>query len=292
MAAWVDPRSPSGLRTLLAEWGLVPRKHWGQHFLVDRNVLDKMARLAEGPPGECLEIGAGPGGLTATLLEHGWRVTALEVDPRLAEVLGRLAALHPGRLKVVASDVLAVSWRDFFAEDKEPVTIFGNLPYYITGPILAKLWEDGLYWSQAVIMVQREVAERLRAPVGSRGSAALAVLLRYHAEVKRGMKVPASCFYPPPEIDSEVLVLRRRQGEEPDAEVPWDAFQAVVRMGFHVRRKTLANALAAGDPLGRGTDFWAQELERCGISRRRRAESLTMAEWMQLASRYAAVARG
>ncbi|NMP23370.1 ribosomal RNA small subunit methyltransferase A [Sulfobacillus sp. DSM 109850] len=262
---------------------MAPSHQWGQNFLVDSSTLQAIADLVlQGCQGRVLEIGPGLGALTRTLLERGATVLAVELDGRVLPVLDALGEEFPGQLEVTYGDALTLSWTELVgAHGWQGVSVVGNLPYYITAPLLGKLLEEPLAWDRAVLMVQREVAERLVTDPGRRASSTLGVLLRYRADVIWGIdRVPPEHFIPAPEIFSSVIQLIAH----PPLPVSWDAFRWVVRAGFQHRRKTLRQALAqaAGSPLSKNE--WQHFLEALDISSMARAEALTLDQWVRLAS--------
>jgi 16S rRNA (adenine1518-N6/adenine1519-N6)-dimethyltransferase len=278
-----DPRRREGLAALLRQYGVTPKHRLGQHFLVDPAVFAAIGELADRGPGPCLEIGPGPGGLTRTLVERGHPVVAVELDSVLAALLRKtVGSGNEAALTVVHGDALTMSWRAVVAEAalKEPVTVVGNLPYYITGPLLGKLWEDTLDWQRAIFMVQREVAERIAAEPGARAAGVQSVLVRYVGQPALRRIVSPDAFVPPPDVESAVVEVVRRESPP----VSLDALAWWVRQGFAYRRKMLrqALALAPGSPWGKRE--WGTHLGRLGIDGDRRAESLTMEEWVRLAA--------
>lgn len=238
-----------------------------------------MVELLGEAPGDVLEIGPGPGGLTLTLLEAGYRVWAIELDPNWAKFLQAYWVPHfPQQFTVIAGDALLLDWENIVGES-DRVDIVGNLPYYITAPLLAKLMDTRLQWHQAVVMVQQEVAQRLVTEPGHRLANALGVMLRYNMDIHRGFEVNREHFHPIPEIDSAVVKLTRR---DPLA-VDRAAFSWVVHAGFGHRRKMLRQALsqAAGSPFS--AREWESEMVARGLRPTARAEALTIEEWVELA---------
>lgn len=255
--------------------GIRPQKRWGQHFLVDAAVNRRLIDcIAPASGAAILEIGPGLGALTRPLVEAGADVMALELDRTLVERL-RAGAKSP-RLIVVEGDALARNWTQMTREvwGDRPVTVIGNLPYYITGPLVARLWEESaLGWTRAVFMCQAEVGARLAAIPGSPLAGAPTILLQTVGTVRRLFDVDPTAFDPPPQVTSTVIEVARRP--VPAIE-PLSALQAVVRAGFGQRRKMLPRALAA---LGPAPDWWKARLRDRGIDPGRRAERLTLEEW-------------
>ncbi len=280
-----DPRSREGLRSLLGAHDTRAIRRLGQHFLVDRAILDNIADLVAAAAGKpVLEIGAGPGALTYTLADRGIQVVALEIDARLTRILEEGArASYPGLITVLQQDALRISWAEVARQAGwlEPITVVGNLPYYITGPLLAKLWQDPLGWTRAVLMVQQEVAVRVAAEPGTRASGAVSVLMRWIGHPRLADTVSREHFYPVPAVDSALLVIDRRPA--PPA-VPFEVLAWWVEAGFRHRRKMLRQALALASGPRWAKAQWDLHLRRCGIDGSRRAESLTMEEWLGLAA--------
>jgi 16S rRNA (adenine1518-N6/adenine1519-N6)-dimethyltransferase len=209
-------------------------------------------------------------------------VLAVELDRRAQTLLTAIQAAYPDQLAVAFLDVLQLTAEAIASRlGPGPVAVAGNLPYYLTAPIMGKLVAVDWPWQHAVLMVQREVATRLSANPGERASSALGVLLRYRADIRVIVeKIAPDAFYPPPEIVSSVIQLKRRDA----LPVPWDAFQWVVHAGFQHRRKMLRQALARGVRSPWDAQTWDRVLEGIAIDPSRRAESLTIPEWVRLAS--------
>ncbi len=270
---------------LLRRHGLRPRKRLGQHFLVDRRVLAAIVRAAELEADDgVLEIGAGLGTLTLALAAGAGRVVSVEIArelaPALAETLeGALAETPGGKVRLVFGDALRLDLAGLLAEDGgRRWKAVANLPYYVTAPLLARLL--ALPLELLVLTVQKEVAERLVAPPGGRRYGALTVFVAYHAAAEVVTAVPPRSFHPPPLVGSAVVRLRPRA--VPPVSVPAPALFAVVRAAFAHRRKTVANALAAGlAPPGAG-GFLAEALDGAGIGGRRRPETLSLEEFARL----------
>jgi 16S rRNA (adenine1518-N6/adenine1519-N6)-dimethyltransferase len=272
--------TPASVRALLAEHGLRPSRRLGQHFLADPNTARRIVRLAGVDAGDrVLEIGPGLGSLTLALRERGCEVLALEVDRRLADVLDDIVAGDDG-VRVVTGDALTVdleallgtgSWR-----------CVSNLPYNVATPVVIRLLEEAPSVSSSLVMVQREVADRLVAAPGSPAYGAASVRVAYYADAKIVGTVPRTVFVPVPRVDSALVELVRR--ESPPVDVPSrERFFELVRAGFAHRRKMLRRTLrpALGE---RTTDL----LTDAGIDPRARAESLGLTEWAALARAAAA----
>ena len=264
------------LREQLGAHGLLARKSFGQHFLLDLNITRKIARLA-GPLDDCvtLEIGPGPGGLTRALLEAGARVVAVEKDPRFGPLLAQLQAAAPGRLTVVEADALKVDERAlaYGALPGAPVRIVANLPYNVGTPLLIKWLTGPLRPDSMSLMFQKEVAQRIVAPVGSEAYGRLAVIAQAVARCEIVMDLPARAFTPPPKVASAVARLDPLPNRPSDAELK--ALQAVTHEAFGQRRKMLKSSLKA---LG-----GAALCEAAGIDPEVRAETIDVAGFLALA---------
>jgi 16S rRNA (adenine1518-N6/adenine1519-N6)-dimethyltransferase len=261
-----------------------PRKQFGQHFLTDTNLLQKIVRVAEIQPDDViLEIGPGLGHLTRALLQAGARVVAIEIDRELAERLRSEAEGNPA-LIVLQGDFLTASpgqWLDRAGLAGARYKVVANLPYYITSAILRHLLETEHQPDLIVVMVQREVAQQITAKPNDMNL--LGVSVQFYGEPQFVTVVPAGAFYPRPKVDSALVRIRV---EHPSCFPQVDAgrFFQIVRAGFSERRKQLRNALAHG--LNMDADEVAARLARAGLDPRRRAETLSMEEWQRLRSQF------
>ena len=227
-----DPRTPKGLRELLERHGLSPRKALGQHFLVDKNLLDFIVRAAGVRPGEpVFEVGPGPGGLSLALLEAGADLTAIERDRRLRPVLEEVLG---GRARLVFADALAYPWE----EVPEGSLFVANLPYQIGTPLVLRLLGSGRFRG-LVVMLQREVADRFAARPGGKAYGPVSLKVQELAQVEKLREVSPSAFFPPPEVTSAVVRLTPR-GVRPDP-----GYFAFLDAAFRARRKTLRKNLEA-----------------------------------------------
>ena len=260
-------------RALLEKYGLRAKKSWGQNFLGDEEILDHIARLAAGEGERVVELGAGLGHLTARLLARGARVTAVERDRDMAAVLrGELG----DRIRLVEGDAARLDYGTI--GEGEPVVVVGNLPYHLTSPILFGLLDQAHLVARAVLLVQREVAERLCASPGTKEWGLLSVLLQHRAELSVERRVPPGAFLPPPKVESAVIRARFRP---PRAAVADEGrFRRLVKAGFAQRRKTLRNALVAGRVAP--PEALAAALASSGIDPGRRGETLSVADWARL----------
>jgi 16S rRNA (adenine1518-N6/adenine1519-N6)-dimethyltransferase len=226
---------------LLRRHGLRPKKEWGQNFLGDERLLAGLAALAGLQRGDwVVELGAGLGHLTRALSATGAQVVAVERDRELAPILREEL---PG-VEIVEADAKAFDLGAVAARAGKRVVVCGNLPYHLSSPILFHLLDQRRQVKRAVLLLQREVAERVAAPPGGRDYGLLSVLVQQVADAHVGMQVPRHSFTPPPEVESSALVLEFR--DAPRAAVQDEArFRTLVKAAFGMRRKTLWNALAA-----------------------------------------------
>lgn len=280
--AWITERT----RQLLAERGLRLKKSLGQHFLTDQHILDKMMQAAGlGPETGVLEIGPGIGALTERLALEAKGVVALELDDRLVPVLRELFSDQP-HVQIIHGDAMKLDLHQLIREhlgDCSRISVVANLPYYVTSPILMRLLEEKLPLDRVVVMIQKEVAERLTAVPGSKAYGSLTVAAGYYAETEWVTKVPAHVFIPQPQVDSAVIRLNVRQ--HPPVDVKNEAlFFRVIRAAFGQRRKTLLNALSSGLSGGEGKETIHQAALEAGIDPKRRGETLSLEEFAQLAN--------
>lgn len=250
----------------------MPNKSLGQHWLKDRLILEAIADSAELTDADTvLEIGPGLGTLTSVLLSRARQVSAVEFDPELAR---KLPGQFPGKnLSVHHADILSFDLTQLPAGYK----VVANVPYYITSKIVQLLMTSANKPSLAVLLVQKEVAERLAAPAGD--MSILAISAQVFAEVSLGDEVPAKFFTPPPKVDSQVVILKTRPVPLLDG-VDEKKFFRTVRAGFSAKRKKLRSSLSGG--LGISKDQTETLLHKVGISPDARAEDLAISDWLKL----------
>ena len=265
----------SATRHILKKFNLRASKRLGQNFLIDAEVVRAIVNAAEISEGEdVLEIGPGIGTLTQGLLEAGAKVTAVELDKKLPAVLAETLEGYEN-FQLVQGDILKVDISELMPQKFKVVA---NLPYYITTQILLTLLEKNLPITKIVTMVQREVAERMISPPGSKSYGAMSVAVQFRAEPKIIFDVPPNAFLPRPEVTSSVVVcdVRKSPVEVSDEKF----FVKVVRGAFNQRRKTLYNSLA-------GAGFLKEKIfkafEAANIQAERRAETLSIEEFARLA---------
>jgi 16S rRNA (adenine1518-N6/adenine1519-N6)-dimethyltransferase len=228
-------------KALLESRGLRPKRHFGQNFLTDSHLAERIAELGTTPPGgSVVEIGAGLGALTRPLLARAARVVAIERDRELVPILRDelAAALISGQLTIEEADAKRASYLELLRGGPRPHVVAGNLPYQITGPLLEKLIGMAGEIDRAVLLVQLEVAERLSAPAGSKRYGALSVFCQAAFAARRAFVVKRGAFYPQPNVDSAVVVFEPK----PVRTAETGAFRALVHGAFGQRRKKLRNA--------------------------------------------------
>jgi 16S rRNA (adenine1518-N6/adenine1519-N6)-dimethyltransferase len=274
--------SPS---SLLRKYGIRPLKRLGQCFLCDRNIMEKIIRIADVRDADTVvEIGAGTGVLTAMIADRARRVIAVEVDRMLVELL-RKELGDRGNVEVIHADVLRLDFSTFHPgggqEKRENrLKVIGNVPYNISSQILLRLLEYRHCIGRIVLMLQREVAERLAASPGTKDYGPLSVYVALYTEPTLESRVPASCFHPHPDVESRIIRLDVR--DEPLCRVDnADFFQRLVRTSFSKRRKTLLNNLKSSS-LSISDERIAAALSTLGIDGSRRAETLSVNEFAAL----------
>jgi 16S rRNA (adenine1518-N6/adenine1519-N6)-dimethyltransferase len=267
---------PEAVERYLRRHGLAARKSLSQNHLADGVVLERIVEIARVEPGErIVEVGPGIGILTGELLRAGARVTAVELDARLSEHLRTRFADVPD-LELVEADFLDVEVDDVV---DGPWALVANVPYHITSPILHKVLGREPRPGRFVLMVQREVAERIVAPPG--GMSYLSVFVQYHADVELAFTVPAAAFEPAPEVDSAILVGEVRPRRlDPVAE---DDVWRLVQAGFRERRKMIHNVLPRQLP-GLPRERVDAALATCAITPDRRPQTLSVEEWLALSA--------
>jgi 16S rRNA (adenine1518-N6/adenine1519-N6)-dimethyltransferase len=270
----------ASIRNELREYGLFPRKRLGQHFLIDRNILDKVIRTAQiAKEDAVLEVGPGLGQMTIALALRAKRVIAIEIDSKLAAILGKKMKDYPN-VEVVNMDILRVDFYRFFKKEGHPIKVVANLPYQISTPLLFHFIESKEIFSSFTLMLQKEVAERMVASPGGKEYSPLSIFIQMASDVSICFFIKPSAFFPPPKVESTVVQMVwkerpiiERQNEE------W--FKKVVKACFGYRRKTLMNALKhSGFTLPESIEI---KMEKIGIDLRRRPETLTIQEYAILA---------
>ena len=280
--------TPTTIREIRNKYNFKLSKSLGQNFLTDKNVLDKI--ISESFICEedlVIEIGPGIGVLTAEAAQFAGKVVAIEIDKNLLPILNETLGGFDN-IEVINKDILKTDLNEILDSHKiingcprKAVRIIGNLPYYITTPIIMKILEDGIKADSITIMMQKEVADRIMAKPGGKTYGALSVAVQYYCEVNSIAIVPRTSFVPPPNVDSAVLRLDIRK-KKPVELSDENVFFACIKSGFGQRRKTLLNSLSG--VMGLSKEQVSIVLERAGIDGIRRAETLNLNEFAHLAN--------
>ncbi len=261
------------------------QKKYGQNFLIDPNVLQRVIDAAGVAEDDCvLEIGPGIGTMTQLLAERAGKVVAVEIDRNLIPILEETLSPYPN-VTVINEDILKLDVRELVSgQEGHPVKVVANLPYYITTPIIMSLLESGAPLKSITVMVQREVAERMQAGPGTKEYGALSLAVQYYSEPEVVANVPPNCFIPRPNVGSAVIRLTR-YGTPPVQAADAGKLFAIIRASFNQRRKTLANSLGNAPGLGVSRERVAQVLEEMGLPAMVRGEALTLTQFAALSDR-------
>ncbi len=278
---WGICQAMRSIRKELTKAGLTPRRKWGQHFLVDRTIVEKVIQTAQVREKDVvLEVGPGLGEMTLALAQKARKVIAVEIDPKLVEILADKISTHPN-VRVIKRDILKLDFNELWSQEGSSMKVVANLPYQISSPLLFRFMESKEAFSSFTLMLQREVAERLVALPGKKEYGPLTVFVQAVADVTLHFLVKPSSFFPAPKVESAVIQMtwKERPVVGPKDEA-W--FKRVVKGCLGYRRKTLANALKHSDlPL---PNEIGMRMERIGIDPRRRSDTLTIHELANLAS--------
>ena len=276
---------PKVTKEIIQKYGFRFSKQLGQNFLIDENILQKIVNgAAVSKEDWVIEVGPGIGTLTQALAQRAEKVIAVEIDKNLIPILEETLSPYPN-VKIIHADILKVDFHELVEENIEnPIKIIANLPYYVTTPIVMKFLEEKWPLHSLTLMVQKEVADRMRAAPGGKDYGALSVAVQYYCHVEMIAKVPKTVFIPQPNVDSAVIRLTRLP--EPSVRLKDEkVFFAVVKAAFGQRRKMLLNALA-GSALGFSKERIQQVLAQTRIDGSRRGESLTIEEFAKLANAF------
>ncbi|MEW6008432.1 MAG: 16S rRNA (adenine(1518)-N(6)/adenine(1519)-N(6))-dimethyltransferase RsmA [Candidatus Omnitrophota bacterium] len=253
-----------------------PKKSLGQNFLIDNNIERKIVNEAQISPGDIvLEVGAGKGSLTGNLLETGATVFAVEIDKRLVGLLKEKFSKRKN-FHLKEADILSLNLSEF--NFKKKITLIGNLPFNISSQIITKFLAQSFFFDKFFVTVQKELAQRMIAAPGSRESSVFGLYVQFFSEPKIIFNIKRTCFRPSPKVDASFLSLNIRDPQE-ISQVDVNALFAIIKAAFNLRRKTIANALAKrfSWELVRGS------LEKADINNSRRAETITLREYIRLA---------
>jgi 16S rRNA (adenine1518-N6/adenine1519-N6)-dimethyltransferase len=277
--------APGATRYILEKYGIRARKKYGQNFLIDANVIRGIIDAAQITEDDCvLEIGPGIGSMTQLLSRSAGKVICVEIDESLQPVLEETLE-DCGNVRILWQGILKTDLKQICEEYNggRPLKVVANLPYYVTTPILMQLLEQDHVFSSITVMVQKEVADRIRSGPGSKEYGALSLAVQYFADPEAVMTVSPSSFIPRPGVDSSVLCLRAYA--EPPVECDEKVMFALIRAAFNQRRKTLANAISHGYSLN-GKQYTREEvsdaLAQMDLSPTVRGEALTLEQFAQL----------
>lgn len=275
--------SHSATMDLVKRHGFKFTKSLGQNFLIDDNIVDKIvAGAGIGPSDKIIEVGPGIGTLTREMASRAEALMAVEIDKNLIPILTDTLGDYEN-VKIVNEDIIKADIRGLIDDnlDGGPVKLVANLPYYITTPIIMRFLEEDINVTDIVVMVQKEVAERMNAQPGGKDFGALSVAVQFYCDTEIVTKVPRHLFVPQPNVDSIVIALRVRPERKyrVDSE---DLFFKVVKAAFGQRRKTLLNSIASMGNLSK--DMVKEALEEAGIDPKRRGETLSLDEFANLSN--------
>lgn len=281
-----DIASISRTKEIVEKYNFQFKKSLGQNFLVDLNILRKIVDAAQLTSDKAaLEIGPGIGSLTEQLAKVAGKVLAVEIDRRLLPILADTLSPYP-HVEIVHGDVLEMDMKQLIDTHFAPgqkISVVANLPYYVTSAILMKLLEEKLPLENIVVMIQKEVAERIAAAPGSKAYGSLSIVAQFYAETEMVAIVPRGVFIPQPNVDSAVLRLKIR--EKPPVELVNEKdFFRLIRISFSQRRKTLSNNLLHGLFSKEEKAHMLSLLEEAGIDPIRRAETLSIQEFARLSN--------
>jgi len=280
--------TPAGTIEILQKYGFHFQKKYGQNFLIDPHVLEKIVRAAGIGPDDCVvEIGPGIGTLTQYLACAAREVYAVEIDRNLIPILADTLSAWDN-VTVLNQDILTVDLDRFVREHNggKKIKVVANLPYYITTPILMEILGKKVPLDSVTVMVQKEVAERMQALPGTKDYGALSLAVRYYTDPQIVAKVPPNCFMPRPNVGSAVIRLTAKD-EESRVEVRDEKMMfGLIRAAFAQRRKTLANALRNSAELQLSREQIAQAIQSCGLPEGIRGEALTLEQFAQLSDAF------
>jgi 16S rRNA (adenine1518-N6/adenine1519-N6)-dimethyltransferase len=281
-----DLASPAATLAVLRQHNLTLRKKYGQNFLIDRNILEKIIAAAAITKDDCvLEIGPGIGTMTGLLAERAGQVIAVEIDRLLIPILSETLTAYDNVIilneDIMKTDIDQIGQSPRSIQLANQTKVVANLPYYITTPLIMKLLERKPPFPSLTLLVQKEVAERIQAKPGTKDYGALSLAVQYYAKAEVVATVPPSCFIPKPKVESALLSLIPH-GKPPVNVTDEGCLFAVIRAAFGQRRKTLANALAS---LVSSKEIVVNILQEMNLSETIRGEALSLAEFAEISEK-------
>ena len=275
--------NPKNTIEIIQKYEFMFQKKFGQNFLIDAHVLEKIISAAGITKDDCvLEIGPGIGTMTQYLAENAGHVVAVEIDRNLIPILKETLADYDN-VTVINEDILRVDIKALAEEynDGKPIKVVANLPYYITTPIIMGLFVSGVPIDNITVMVQKEVADRMKEGPGSKDYGALSLAVQYYAEPEIVANVPPNCFIPRPNVGSAVIRLTRHKEMPVEVKDPALMFK-IIRASFNQRRKTLQNGLGNASELPYTKEQIAAAIAEMGLTPTIRGEALSLAQFAQL----------
>lgn len=275
--------NPKNTIEIIQKYEFMFQKKFGQNFLIDTHVLEKIISAAGITKNDCvLEIGPGIGTMTQYLAENAGHVVAVEIDRNLIPILKETLADYDN-VTVINEDILRVDIKTLAEEYNggKPIKVIANLPYYITTPIIMGLFESGVPIDNITVMVQKEVADRMKEGPGSKDYGALSLAVQYYAEPEIVANVPPNCFIPRPNVGSAVIRLTRHKEMPVEVKDPALMFK-IIRASFNQRRKTLQNGLGNAPELPYTKEQIAAAIAEMGLTPKIRGEALSLAQFAQL----------
>lgn len=275
--------NPKNTIEIIQKYEFMFQKKFGQNFLIDTHVLEKIISAAGITKNDCvLEIGPGIGTMTQYLAENAGHVVAVEIDRNLIPILKETLADYDN-VTVINEDILRVDIKALAEEYNggKPIKVVANLPYYITTPIIMGLFESGVPVDNITVMVQKEVADRMKEGPGSKDYGALSLAVQYYAEPEIVANVPPNCFIPRPNVGSAVIRLTRHKEMPVEVKDPALMFK-IIRASFNQRRKTLQNGLGNAPELPYTKEQIAAAIAEMGLTPTIRGEALSLAQFAQL----------
>ena len=275
--------NPKNTIEIIQKYDFMFQKKFGQNFLIDTHVLEKIISAAGITKNDCVrEIGPGIGTMTQYLAENAGHVVAVEIDRNLIPILKETLADYDN-VTVINEDILRVDIKALAEEYNggKPIKVVANLPYYITTPIIMGLFESGVPIDNITVMVQKEVADRMKEGPGSKDYGALSLAVQYYAEPEIVANVPPNCFIPRPNVGSAVIRLTRHKEMPVEVKDPALMFK-IIRASFNQRRKTLQNGLGNAPELPYTKEQIAAAIAEMGLTPTIRGEALSLAQFAQL----------